>query len=134
MSNFKLVASALGATFLLSACAGLPSTSDSPPSTPTQAADGTLIGPNGKTLYFFANDVPNSGASTCYDACAVNWPPLEVAQTETVKPLGPYTIIQRTDGLQQWAFDGKPLYYFIGDKSVGDRNGDGVKGVWQIAR
>ena len=102
------------------------------PSTLTQAADGTLIGPDGRTLYVFAKDVAGSGKSTCVDACAANWPPLGVAATAV--PLGDYTIITRADGSKQWAFKGMPLYYYAKDTKSGDRLGDGVGGNWKIAK
>jgi hypothetical protein len=34
----------------------------------------------------------------------------------------------------QWAFDGRPLYYFAGDAKAGDANGDGSGGVWHVVR
>ncbi len=100
--------------------------------TPTRAADGVLIGPNGNTLYVFSKDVVGSGASACYDQCAKNWPPLAVAPT--AKPAGDYTILIRTDGARQWAYKGAPLYYFVKDSKPGDKTGDGVGGIWKAAR
>ncbi len=102
------------------------------PSTPTQASDGTLIGPDGRTLYVFAKDVAGSGQSACVGACAANWPPLSVAAS--AKPLGDYTIITRADGSKQWAFKGMPLYYYAKDAKPGDRQGDGVGGQWRVAK
>ena len=101
-------------------------------STPTQASDGTLIGPDGRTLYTFSRDVAGSGKSVCVDTCAANWPPLPVAATAV--PLGDYTIITRADGSKQWAFKGMPLYYYVKDTKAGDKLGDGVGGIWKIAR
>lgn len=103
------------------------------PSTPTQAADGTLIGPQGMTLYTFAKDVAGSGASACNGSCAANWPPLAVAPS--AQPLGDYSIITRADGTRQWAFKGMPLYYFAKDAKPGDKLGDGLLGgAWKVAR
>ena len=100
--------------------------------TPTRAADGVLIGPDGKTLYVFTKDVVGSGASACYEQCAKNWPPLAVSPT--AKPAGDYNIIIRQDGVRQWAYKGAPLYYFAKDTKAGDKTGDGVGGVWKAAR
>jgi len=140
MKKTILIAALTAAT--LSGCGMFSKSSDAPaapvsnsanaPSTPTQSADGALIGPNGLSLYVFAKDMAGSGKSVCVDTCAVNWPPLTVAPT--AKALGDYTIIARADGTQQWAYKGMPLYYFIKDTKPGDRNGDGVGGNWQIAR
>jgi predicted lipoprotein with Yx(FWY)xxD motif len=33
-----------------------------------------------------------------------------------------------------WAYGGKPLYTFAGDKKSGDMNGDGVGQVWHVAK
>ena len=102
------------------------------PSTPTVATDGTLIGPDGRTLYVYSRDARGSGKSACVDQCAANWPPLGVAATAV--PLGDYTIITRADGSKQWAFRGMPLYYYVKDTKPGDKLGDGVGGIWKIAR
>lgn len=131
----KAFLTALAAAAVLAAC-GTTKTADTAttarPSTPTQAADGTLIGPDGRTLYTFARDVAGSGKSACVDACAANWPPLTVAATAV--PLGDYSIVTRADGSKQWAFKGMPLYYFAKDTKAGDKLGDGVAGNWRVAR
>ena len=129
----KALFAALATTALLAACGSMaPATPAKSSSTPTQAADGSLVGPDGRTLYVFARDVAGSGKSACVDACAANWPPLGVAASAV--PLGDYTIITRADGSKQWAFRGLPLYYFAKDTKAGDRQGDGVGGNWKIAR
>ena len=132
--NIKTLAAALATAALLAACGTSTKTSApaAKPSTLTQAADGTLIGPDGRTLYVFTKDVAGSGKSACVDACAANWPPLGVAATAV--PLGDYTIITRADGSKQWAFKGMPLYYYAKDTKAGDRLGDGVGGNWKIAK
>ncbi|GAB2472820.1 MAG: ATP-binding protein [Comamonas sp.] len=102
-------------------------------STPTRAADGTLIGPEGRTLYVFTKDMAGSGTSACYSQCATNWPPLTVAPA--AQPTGDYTIIARTDNTRQWAYKGQPLYYFAKDSKPGDKLGDGMAGgLWKVVR
>ncbi|MDO5623697.1 MAG: ATP-binding protein [Pseudomonadota bacterium] len=133
--NLKALTAALAAAALLAACGTSPRTSTpaaAQPSTPTQSADGTLIGPDGRTLYTFKRDVAGSGKSACVDACAANWPPLPV--TTGAVPLGDYTIITRADGSKQWAFKGMPLYYYVKDTKAGDKLGDGMGGNWTAAR
>ena len=129
--NIKALTAALATAALLAAC-GTTAPTTSQPSTPTQASDGTLIGPTGRTLYTFARDVAGSGKSACVDTCAANWPPLGV--TPTAVPLGDYTIITRADGSKQWAFKGLPLYYYVKDTKAGDKLGDGVAGNWKVAK
>jgi len=43
-------------------------------------------------------------------------------------------VITRDDGKKQWAYKGKPLYFWVGDTKVGDKTGDGVNKVWQLAK
>lgn len=99
---------------------------------PAKVADGVLTGPNGMTLYVFDKDVADSGKSVCNGQCAINWPPLNV--TEGERASGDYSVITRDDGKKQWAFKGKPLYYWIKDQKPGDKTGEGVNNVWRTAK
>ena len=89
---------------------------------------GVLTDSNGMTLYTFDKD--SKGVSNCYGGCAVNWPPFIAKSGDMMG--APWSKITRKDGTQQWAYDGKPLYFFIGDKAKGDENGNGFKGVWHV--
>ena len=51
-------------------------------------------------------------------ACTDDWPPAKVAIG--AKPVGRWTIIQRKDGIQQWAYDDAPLYTSNLDQQPGD--------------
>lgn len=84
---------------------------------------------NGMTLYTFDKDEP--GKSNCYDECAVEWPPFEPAADAMAE--GEWTVIERTDGKKQWAYEGKPLYFYDDDKKAGDMMGNGEGGVWHVA-
>ncbi|MER9253729.1 hypothetical protein NKI59_18245 [Mesorhizobium sp. M0598] len=85
---------------------------------------------SGMTLYTYDKD--ETGKSNCYDKCAANWPPLKA--DANAKAEGEWTIVDRTDGTRMWAYEGKPLYTFIKDKKAGDATGEGVGGVWHIAK
>ena len=85
---------------------------------------------NGMTLYVFDKD--SGGASACYDDCAVKWPPY-LAQSGEAAGKG-WSQVARKDGAMQWAYDGKPLYYFKGDHAKGDHMGDGLGGVWHMLK
>ncbi|MER9185043.1 hypothetical protein, partial [Mesorhizobium sp. M0767] len=85
---------------------------------------------SGMTLYTYDKD--EAGKSNCYDKCAANWPPLKA--DANAKAEGEWTIVDRTDGTRMWAYEGKPLYTFIKDKKAGDVTGEGVGGVWHIAK
>lgn len=99
---------------------------------PATVANGVLVGPAGMTLYTFDKDVAGSGKSVCNGPCATNWPPLKAAAG--VQASGDWSVLGRDDGSLQWAYKGQPLYHWIKDQKPGDRTGDGVNGVWKIAR
>lgn len=83
------------------------------------------------TLYTFDKD--EAGKSNCYDKCAVNWPPYLADASAAAE--GEWTIVDRTDGAKQWAYEGKPVYFFIQDKVSGDVNGDGKgDGTWHVIK
>lgn len=113
------------ATVLATGCASMGNDA------PAKAADGVLVGANGMTLYTFDRDaVP--GKSVCNGPCATNWPPLMAAPSATAS--GDWTILSRDDGSKQWAYKGKPVYFWAKDQKPGDRTGDGFNGVWRLAR
>ena len=93
------------------------------------ASHAALTAGNGMTLYTFDKDP--AGTSVCYDDCAVNWPPF-IAEAGAIMP--GLSTVERQDGSKQWAKDGKPLYFWVGDAEPGETNGDGVGGVWHVAR
>jgi len=96
---------------------------------------GTILtSSDGFTLYTFDNDTAGSGESACNDACASAWPPFPVADATASGADGEIGTITRTDGIPQTTYNGKPLYMFSGDAAPGDTNGDGVGGVWHVAK
>ncbi len=99
---------------------------------PTKTEGGVLTNAAGMTLYPFDKDDAAKGKSTCNGPCATNWPPLMAASD--AKPAGGYTIITRDDGSKQWAYKEKPLYLWVKDQKPGDKTGDGVNKVWQVAK
>ena len=95
---------------------------------PGMVKDGMLVDHKGMALYTFDNDT--AGKSVCTGKCAENWPPLMA--TDADKGEGKWSTIKRDDGTMQWAFDGKPLYYFVNDKKPGDKTGDKKMDKWHI--
>jgi predicted lipoprotein with Yx(FWY)xxD motif len=103
------------------------------PSTPASVAVAdTRLGPvivdrSGRTLYVFDRDIPD--VSTCYEACAMAWPPLLTAgspapgQDVNGADLG---TTARSNGAVQVTFHGRPLYLFAGDEQPGDTMGQGL--------
>ena len=97
---------------------------------PTQVSNGVMASKDGKTLYTFDKDA--SGKSNCNGGCASAWPPFIVANPNLAG--GDFSIVKRDDGAAQWAYKGRPLYFFAGDANAGDINGDNQGGVWHVIR
>lgn len=130
----------IAATALVAAGCGSSSSSgssvsgpaSSPSSGPKVSATKTSLGTivvdgQGRTLYLFAKDTGTK--STCSGACASSWPPFTVTSKPAVGsgvPAGALTLVKRTGGKQQVAYDGHPLYYYAGDQSAGQMNGQGI--------
>ena len=100
----------------------------SPP--PAKMTGGMLTDLKGMTLYTFDRDVQLSGKSAFIGECAVNWLPFYAPAG--VKSDADYQIITRDDGKAQWAFKGKPLYYWPEDQEPGDKYGDGYRNLWRL--
>ncbi|WP_458373706.1 COG4315 family predicted lipoprotein [Pseudomonas laurylsulfatiphila] len=95
---------------------------------PAMMKDGMMVDHKGMTLYTFDKDT--GGKSVCTGECAKHWPPFK-AETGA-KAEGKWTVVQRDDGTMQWAYDGKPLYYYDDDKKAGDMTGDMKNQVWHV--
>ncbi len=93
-----------------------------------------LVDSKGRTLYFFAKDY--NGSSSCYGQCAQHWPAFYTSSLKVSPGLNPkdFGVITRMDGMKQLTYKGWPLYYYAGDYKPGDINGDGIKGVWFVAK
>jgi predicted lipoprotein with Yx(FWY)xxD motif len=97
-----------------------------------------LVDATGQTLYMLEKD--SKGASSCYDACSTQWPPL-LSPKGTPKALDPalqagaIVNIQRTDGSVQVTYQGHPLYHYSKDAAPGQINGQGIHdqfGEWYM--
>jgi len=122
----KLTSSLIAAAMALSACvAGATEIRNADSTAGTILADSA-----GMSLYVFDKDTP--AVSNCYGDCAFKWPPH--AAGDSARPEGEYGIVLRTDVSRQWTYQGRPLYTWFKDEKPGDITGDGVKGVWHLAR
>jgi predicted lipoprotein with Yx(FWY)xxD motif len=97
-----------------------------------------LVNGEGLSLYVTSNDTPDSGTSSCMDACTVEWPPLltdgdpVAGEGVDASLLGAIT---RDDGTTQVTYNGMPLHTFDEDTAAGDTNGQGVDdefGHWTL--
>jgi predicted lipoprotein with Yx(FWY)xxD motif len=91
---------------------------------------GMLEDAKGMTLYTWDND-KEANKSSCNGMCLMNWPALKASATD--KDMGDWKVITRDDGSKQWAYKGKPLYYFAMDAAAGDKKGEGRGMVWHMA-
>lgn len=124
--------------------------SATPGATPTEAASGTsytvnitadatlgnyLTGEDGKTLYVKTGD--STSAPNCTGACLTNWPAFTLDTGESVVAgtgvSGTLATFTRPEGTQV-SYNGAPLYYFSADTAAGQTNGQGVGGVWSVAK
>lgn len=94
----------------------------------TANAAGMLTDSKGMTLYTFDKD--KGTTSSCYDECAVHWPPYMVQKGDKMGEDWGET--KRKDGSIQWTYDEHPIYYYVEDTKPGDKLGDGKGGVWHI--
>lgn len=90
-----------------------------------------LVDGDDLTLYVFLSDT--DGRSTCYEACADNWPPvLTDGDAEAGGRIDDSLLgtVERDDGTVQVTYDDQPLYRYSGDTSRGDILGYGSGDVW----
>lgn len=85
----------------------------------------------GMTLYTFKKD--KSGVSNCTGACLTKWPAYVATSAAASLPAN-ISVITRTGGVLQYAYKGMPLYYYYLDKAAGDTNGQGLLGLWFVAK
>ena len=104
--------------------------------TETTRAGTVLANNHGLTLYYYSADKRGSGKSVCTGGCATAWPPLAapVKAPAGVRLPGPLGIITRPGGLKQVTLNGYPLYFYIGDKTVGQVTGNGIGGAWHVIK
>lgn len=76
----------------------------------------------GRPLYTYGADT--SGKSNCTGSCLASWPVYSAANAPASLPSG-VSVITRSDGSKQYAYNGMPLYTFTGD-SAKNPTGDSV--------
>ncbi len=93
-----------------------------------------LTNAQGMTLYYLKPDTATT--STCTGACASNWPPLVFTSSGSPASAnalpGTLSVVTDANG-QQVEYNGHLLYRYSGDTTLGQTNGEGIKGVWFVA-
>ena len=94
----------------------------------------------GYALYAFTRD-RRGGPSRCYGACAAAWPvyfgrgTLRAGKGVKQSLLG---TVRRRDGRRQVTYNGRPLYYYVGERGrpgvILCQNVDEFGGLWLVVR
>lgn len=94
-----------------------------------------LVDQDGMTLYYFAEDAPESGTSSCSETCTHYWPPFHTGQVIIPLELSSFDFdtIYREDDTIQTTYKGWPLYYYINDYNPSDVRGQGINDAWFVA-
>ncbi len=95
---------------------------------------GTVLA-SGKTLYTL-----KASSTACTSACLKAWPELTLPKGVTKATAGSGVsaaklgTVSRSGGVLQVTYDGKPLYYFIGDTAAGQVHGNltDTWGTWSV--
>ena len=97
-----------------------------------------LFDGRGFVLYGFTKDL--RGRSVCSGRCAASWPPYIVRSKPTAGPGVDAKLLgttRRADGKLQATYAGRPLYYYVGDRSPGQILCQNVRefgGLWLVVR
>jgi predicted lipoprotein with Yx(FWY)xxD motif len=98
-----------------------------------------LFDGRGRALYAFTRD-RRGGPSRCYGACARAWPVYFSGRRLLAGKGVKRSLIgttKRRDGRRQITYNGRPLYYYVGDKSAGQVSCQNVAefgGTWLVMR
>ena len=94
---------------------------------------------DGKRFVLYAFTKDPHGRSACYGACAAAWPPYLVRSARAGAGVKSRLLgtTRRRDGKLQATYAGRPLYYYVGDRSPNEircQNVDEFGGLWLVAR
>ena len=94
------------------------------------AAAFVFVDHGGYTLYEFVGG-KHSEAQKCALSSCKSWRPF--AAPQLAEAVGDFTVVDRTDGVRQWAYKNRLLYTYAEDLAPGYANGIGVDKRWSIA-
>jgi predicted lipoprotein with Yx(FWY)xxD motif len=94
------------------------------------AAAFVLVDQRGHTLYAVDGKDAREVARCSNEVCR-RWEPLNAPQL--AQAVGDFSVIERDDGIEQWAYKGSALYTYSGDLAPGYTNGIGIAEPWHVA-
>jgi len=80
-----------------------------------------LVNNTGAVAYSYNGKGAAPKAECVTSVCPTRWEPIQAPNL--AQPLGDFTLVDRADGIRQWAYKGKTLYTFSGDLMSGDAFG-----------
>ncbi|MCA0202134.1 MAG: hypothetical protein LCH56_15105, partial [Proteobacteria bacterium] len=83
-----------------------------------------IVMQNGYSVYSWDGD--GSNASNCMKDCLTKWTP--VLAGRAAQPNGEWTVFERSQGVRQWAFRGRPLYTYNDDPKLRSQIGSDEPG------
>lgn len=105
----------------------------------SKSAGEYLTNPKGITLYVFSDD--KRLESVCNDDCLKKWLIYEFDNKDIPRSDDSLSqrmnIAKRAGGYKQYAYNLSPVYYYIGDKKPGDRNGvssEDIESKWSLVK
>lgn len=90
----------------------------------TMSTGRLLVAANGSSVY--SSDLDAPGRSSCDAACAETWIP--ILAPAFAQPQGDWSLVERSAGVKQWAFRGRPLYTYRLDGDAYRLKGSDVPG------
>ncbi len=97
----------------------------------SEAAGQVLVDSRGMAIYAYDGDVKSGKVQCTSGICGPEWQPLLAGQL--ANPTGDFTVVNRDDGIQQWAYRGHPLFTNTNDVEVGDANGKDADAKFRLA-
>lgn len=94
------------------------------------AAAFVLVDRRNHTVYA-VDEKKAEDLATCSTAACKQWEPLSAPQL--AKGMGDFSVVEREDGIRQWAYKGRALYTYKQDRAPGYANGMGVDERLEVA-
>ena len=79
-----------------------------------------------KGFSVYTSDADASGKSNCTGKCLADWNP--VLAPQTARSRGEWSVVERSPGIKQWAYRGKPLYTYVHERRGRSVTGSDIPG------